>query len=76
MQETTILGVDVGATGFKGGLVDVTTGTMLTERFRFDTPQRTPAAMAYTFRSLIDHFDYTGVVGVGFPAVVHPQRSR
>ena len=71
-SNTTILGVDVGASGFKGGLVDVKTGTMLTERFRFDTPQpATPAAMAYTFRSLVDHFDYTGVVGVGFPAIVH-----
>ena len=71
-NNTTILGVDVGASGFKGGLVDVKTGTMVTERFRFDTPQpATPAAMAYTFRSLIDHFDYSGVVGVGFPAIVH-----
>lgn len=72
MEDTTILGVDVGATGFKGGLVDVRTGEMLTERFRFDTPKpATPAAMAYTFRQLVDHFDYSGVVGVGFPAVVH-----
>jgi polyphosphate glucokinase len=72
MKDTTILGVDVGATGFKGGLVDVKTGTMVTERFRFDTPQpATPAAMAKTFSKLVDHFDYSGVVGVGFPAVVH-----
>ena len=70
-SSTTVLGVDVGATGFKGGLVDVKTGTMLTERHRFDTPQpATPAAMAYTFRSLVDHFEYSGIVGVGFPAVV------
>lgn len=70
-KKTTILGVDVGASGFKGGLVDVKTGSMLTERYRFDTPQpASPAAMADTFRKLVDHFDYTGVVGVGFPAVV------
>jgi len=72
MKDTTILGVDVGATGFKGGLVDVKTGTMVTERFRFDTPKpASPAAMAKTFCKLVDHFDYSGVVGVGFPAVVH-----
>ena len=70
-NSTTILGVDVGATGFKGGLVDVKSGSMLTERHRFDTPQpATPSAMAYTFRSLVDHFEYSGIVGVGFPAVI------
>jgi polyphosphate glucokinase len=76
-KDTVVLGVDVGASGFKGGLVDIKTGTMVTERFRFDTPQpATPAAMAYTFRQLIDHFDYRGVVGVGFPAVVQRNVAR
>lgn len=77
MKDTTILGVDVGASGFKGGLVDVKTGTMLTERHRFDTPRpATPAAMRSIFNDLVDHFDYEGIVGVGFPAVIRRNVAR
>jgi polyphosphate glucokinase len=66
-----ILGIDIGATGVKGGLVDVKKGVMTTERFRFDTPHpATPAAMAATVQKLVDHFSYQGPVGVGFPAIV------
>ncbi|MEM9259087.1 MAG: ROK family protein [Bacteroidota bacterium] len=71
MKDHVILGIDVGATGIKGGLVDVKTGKMLTERHRFDTPQpATPKTMAKTVQRLVDHFNYKGVVGVGFPAIV------
>jgi polyphosphate glucokinase len=70
-QQHVILGIDVGATGIKGGLVDIKTGQMLTERERFDTPQpATPKAMAATVQKLVDHFKYKGPVGVGFPAIV------
>lgn len=71
MKESRILGVDVGATGFKGGLVNVKTGKMITDRLRFDTPKpATPAAMAVVFEELVNYFDYKGPIGVGFPAVV------
>ena len=71
MKKHVILGIDVGATGIKGGLVDVRYGKMLTERHRFDTPHpATPKAMAATVQKLVDHFEYDGVVGVGFPAIV------
>ncbi|MBC6994754.1 ROK family protein [Neolewinella lacunae] len=71
MEDHVILGIDVGGTGIKGGLVDVSTGTMRSERLRFDTPApATPEAMAGTVQMLVDHFQYQGVVGVGFPAIV------
>ena len=71
MSEQSILGIDVGATGIKGGLVDVETGVMLTERHRFDTPESgSPAAMAKVVKKLVDHFEYEGPIGVGFPAIV------
>lgn len=69
-QQNVILGIDVGATGIKGGLVDVDTGQMLTERERFDTPASYPSAMAATVQKLVDHFKYQGPVGVGFPAII------
>lgn len=66
-----ILGVDVGGTGIKGGIVGIKTGKLLTERHRINTPQpATPAAVAKTFKSLVDHFNYSGPIGVGFPAIV------
>lgn len=72
MQRTDILGVDVGASGIKGAIVDVQSGTLLTERLRFETPEpATPTAMAETFKQLVDHFNWDGkVIGCGFPSVV------
>lgn len=71
MKKHIILGIDVGGTGIKGGLVNVKTGEMETERFRFLTPSpSTPAAVADTVQKLIDKLNYQGPVGVGFPAIV------
>ncbi|MEM7575138.1 MAG: ROK family protein [Bacteroidota bacterium] len=77
MAQDIIMGVDVGATGFKGGLVDIKKGEMVSERFRLETPApATPKAMAKTFKELVKHFDYEGPVGLGFPAIVHNGVSR
>jgi len=66
-----ILGVDVGGSGIKGAIVDLTTGKLLSERHRIPTPQpATPAAMADVFTELIKHFDWKGAIGCGFPSVV------
>lgn len=66
-----ILGIDVGGSGIKGALVDVDTGEMLTERLRIDTPQpATPTAVIDVINQIITHFEYSGPIGIGFPAVV------
>lgn len=66
-----ILGIDVGASGIKGALVDLDKGKLYGERFRVPTPQpSTPAAMAQAFAEITDFFNYKGVVGCGFPALV------
>ncbi|MEL6970689.1 MAG: ROK family protein [Bacteroidota bacterium] len=71
VQDNIILGVDIGGTGIKGGLIDINTGEMITERFRLATPKpATPKAVAATFAELVDHFKWDGPVGVGFPAIV------
>jgi len=66
-----ILGIDVGASGIKGAIVDTDTGKLLTERLRVDTPQpATPKAVTRAFKELIGQFSYSGdTVGVGFPAI-------
>ncbi|MBK9338899.1 MAG: ROK family protein [Lewinellaceae bacterium] len=67
----TILGIDVGASGVKGALVDVQHGKLHGERFRVPTPQpATPDALAVAFAEVVAFFDYKGVVGCGFPAIV------
>lgn len=66
-----ILGIDVGASGIKGALVDLHKGKLHGERFRVPTPQpSTPDAMATAFAEMVDFFNYKGKVGVGFPSIV------
>jgi polyphosphate glucokinase len=67
----TCLGIDIGGTGMKAAVVDLDTGALIAARYRVDTPQpATPDAMAVVVRELIEHFEWTGPVGCGFPAVV------
>lgn len=67
-----VLGIDVGATGIKGAIIDVGAGKLLTERLRVPTPQpATPDAMTTAFVELFRQFKYEGAyIGVGFPAIV------
>lgn len=66
-----ILGIDVGGSGIKGALVDVDTGEMLTKRLRIETPQpATPTAVIDVINQIVTHFEYSGAIGIGFPAVV------
>lgn len=65
------IGIDVGGSGVKGGVVDVEQGLLLTERIRVDTPSpATPQAVVEVIGELVDELEAEGVVGVGFPAVV------
>lgn len=70
-QENIVLGVDIGGTGIKGGLIDLNKGEMVGERHRILTPKpATPQAVAATFKELVDHFNWQSTIGVGFPAIV------
>lgn len=66
-----LMGVDVGGSGIKGALVDLQTGALATERIRFKTPKPAqPEPVIDLIRELVHIFDYSGPLGVGFPAVV------
>lgn len=71
-MQNEILGIDIGGTGMKGAIIDMTTGKLLTERLKFATPSpATPEAMAATVQKLVDGLDYKGkLIGCGFPAIV------
>ncbi len=63
-----ILGIDVGGTGIKGALVDVETGKLTTDKYRIPTPNpATPEAIATTVQKFVNHFNWKGLVGCGFP---------
>ena len=66
-----ILGIDIGASGIKGAIVNVATGELVSERFKLDTPKpATPKAVAETFTAIVRHFKWKDNVGCGFPAIV------
>lgn len=66
-----LLGIDIGGSGMKAGIVNAETGELITERFRIPTPSsKKPEEMAEVIKQLVDHFDYKGPVGCGFPTIV------
>jgi polyphosphate glucokinase len=68
---TTAVGVDIGGTGTKAGLVDLGTGYLVGKRRRVQTPEpATPESMVTAAAALIAELDHGGRIGVGFPAVV------
>lgn len=66
------LGIDIGGSGIKAGLVDLDSGEMIGERNKVDTPQPSnPDAVAACVRDLIKEMDWKGdKIGCGFPAII------
>lgn len=68
----TFLGIDIGGTGIKGSPVDLASGELVGDRFRIPTPQpATPEAVIDTIAQIIEHFEWKGPIGCGFPGVIH-----
>ena len=66
-----ILGIDIGGSGIKGAIVDVTTGELVSERHRIPTPKGAkPDDVAEEVAQLTKHFNWKGKIGCGFPAVI------
>ena len=66
-----ILGIDVGGSGIKGAPVNVQTGKFSAERFRLKTPKGAePEPVAAVITKIVKHFNWTGPVGIGFPAPI------
>jgi len=72
-----ILGIDIGGTGIKAAIVDTTTGELQGERLRLATPRpANPAAIARTLGQLIKQLQWSGPVGIGFPAAIQHGVAR
>ncbi|WP_322508001.1 polyphosphate--glucose phosphotransferase [Anaerolinea sp.] len=66
-----ILGIDIGGSGIKGAPVDVETGQLTAERYRLPTPENAlPEEVALVVAQIVEHFQWKGRVGAGFPAAI------
>jgi len=66
-----VLGIDIGGTGIKGAPVDVTTGKLLADRQKIETPRPAlPDRVADVVKQLTTAFSWSGPVGITFPGVV------
>lgn len=66
-----ILGIDIGGSGIKGAPVDTETGELLAARYRIPTPKKSkPDPIAAVVAAIVEHFDWKGPIGCGFPAVI------
>ena len=66
-----VLGIDVGGSGIKGALVDLDKGEFASDRIRIPTPEGfSMDDVSAVIGELAKSFNYTGKVGVGFPAPV------
>lgn len=72
------IGIDIGGTGTKGGIVDLSTGELVGERFRIPTPKpATPEAVAEVVKQIVDELQSRpeapapdSHVGIVFPAII------
>ena len=66
-----IFGVDIGGSGIKGAPVDLDKGDLAQERLKVLTPHpATPESVADGVQEVVEHFGWTGPVGLTFPGVV------
>ena len=66
-----ILGIDIGGTGIKVGIVDTVTGEVVGEKVRIETPRpATPLAISKALKSLIKQYKWSGPIGIGFPSAI------
>lgn len=71
---TTAVGIDIGGTGIKGAIVDVASGTLVSDRVKLATPEGgEPEAIVDTVLELfaqLGSIEPNAPVGVCFPAIV------
>jgi polyphosphate glucokinase len=73
------IGIDIGGTGIKGGVVDVDSGEMVSERVKLPTPEGgEPDAVVAVVKKILAELssaDDGAPIGVCFPAVVKNGRT-
>jgi polyphosphate glucokinase len=71
MKIRKVLGIDVGGSAIKGAVIDIKTGELVSERIRIESPEfAKPDDVAIIIDQIVKKNNWTGPIGVGFPAVV------
>jgi polyphosphate glucokinase len=66
-----VFGVDIGGSGIKGAPVDLERGDLAEPRHKVLTPHpATPDSVIDGVKEVVDHFGWSGPVGITFPGVV------
>ncbi|WP_309071257.1 ROK family protein, partial [Arthrobacter sp.] len=81
---STVIGIDIGGTGIKGGIVDLAAGAIVGDRFRVETPQpATPEAVAVVVADIVAELSTREgapseklPIGVTFPAIIQHGVAR
>ena len=64
-------GIDIGGSGIKAAPVNLMTGELAAPRYRLPTPdQAKPKDVARVVEQVVQHFDWKGPIGCGFPAAI------
>lgn len=72
-----ILGIDIGGTGIKAAIVETTSGALVSGKVRIDTPRpATPEAIGKTLQTLVEQHQWSGAIGIGFPAAIQSGIAR
>lgn len=78
-DKTRAVGIDIGGTGIKGGIVDLESGELLSDRVKVSTPAGAePDDVLVAVRSVLDTLGATEsdyALGVAFPAIVKNGRT-
>jgi Transcriptional regulator/sugar kinase len=79
MGSETAIGIDIGGTGIKGGVVDLSTGELVSDRVKLATPEGgEPDDIVETAREVLEKLagdDPNAPIGVCFPAIVKNGRT-
>ncbi|MCC4907275.1 polyphosphate--glucose phosphotransferase [Microbacterium sp. cx-59] len=78
-EKTRAVGIDIGGTGIKGGIVDLENGQLLSDRVKVSTPAGAePDDVLVAVRSVLETLgasDSDYALGVAFPAIVKNGRT-
>ena len=70
MKKSLVLGIDIGGSGVKGGIVDIKKGELVGERMRIPTPKsHEPKLVVDAVSQIAKSFNWNGIIGCGFPGV-------
>jgi polyphosphate glucokinase len=78
-DKTRAVGIDIGGTGIKGGIVDLEKGALVSDRIKVSTPPGAePDDVLTAVRTVLDTLDVADsdyALGVAFPAIVKNGRT-